>query len=84
MDQKQLNELSLEMRLVDAEGNEVAKCDMPYANLADFRKANGAPASVLLENLLGNLVNLAMYGPGGQGAGQNLPPRKPGGLDFNK
>lgn len=84
MDEHQLNGLKVEMRLTDAEGKELAKVDMPYEELGTFRKKNGAPPSVLLENLLNNLVNVALYGPDGIAGGTNLPPRKPGGLDFNR
>lgn len=84
MEEQQLNECKLVMSLVDKDGKEVANVDMQYAELGAFRKANGAPPSVLMENMLENLRNLALYGPGGQGAGEHLKPRKPGGVDFNR
>ena len=85
MEEHLLNECKLVMSLTDKDGKEIAKTDIPYAELGAFRKANGAPPSVLLENLLENLRNLALYGPDGKSeAKHNLPPRKPGGVDFNR
>ncbi len=84
MEEHKLNECKLEMSLKDKDGNELAKVDLQYAELGAFRKVNGAPPSVLLENMLENLRNLALYGPGGKSEACNLPPRKPGGVDFNR
>jgi len=84
MEDHLLNECTLVMSIKDKDGKEIAVSDIPYAELGAFRKANGAPPSVLLENLLENLRNLALYGPDGPGAGAHLKPRKPGGVDFNR
>ena len=81
---EELNKMKVELRLVDENGEEVAKVDIPYAEIGGFRKANGAPPSVLIQNMIDNLVNIAMYGPNGLSKGEPLPPRKPGGLDFNR
>ena len=76
MDQQQINALTFRMSMVDAEGNELTKLEIPYVELSAFRKANGAPPSLLIENMLGGLANKLMYGEGENKVA--LPPRKPG------
>lgn len=84
MTEQELNGCTLTLSILDGEGNEVAKAEVPYTEVANFRKQNGAPIGALLENMHTNVLNIALYGHGGQGGSEHLPPRKPGGMDFNR
>lgn len=78
MEENLLMEQTLTMTLTDKEGNVTAKIDMPYAQLANFRKTSGAPLSMLLDNMFNDVTSIALYGPNGKSELNNLPPRKPG------
>lgn len=84
MEEHLLNDCVLAITLTDAKGEKIASIDMPYKEIDEFRKKNSAPASALLESVLTNLVNIALYGPNGISDAKNLPPRKPGGDEFNR
>lgn len=84
MDENTLNDYTLAMTLTGPDGKEIARTDVKFSEIAQFRKTNGAPPSVLLDSMLQSVTNMALYGPDGiSPAKNNLPPRKPGGGDNN-
>jgi hypothetical protein len=76
-----IDNYTLRLSLLDENGNEVCKSDMLYGQIEVLRKTHGVGAGALLEQMLQDVMHQATAE---QDPDKKLPPRKPGGTDFNK
>jgi hypothetical protein len=76
-----IDNYTVRLSLLDEEGKEVAKSDMPYSDLEKVRKTHGVGYGTILEQTLQSMTQQATAGADQD---KNLQPRKPGGTDFNR
>lgn len=72
---------TLKLSLLDESGKEVFKSEMLYSQIEIVHKMYGVGAGTLLEQLLQDVLHQATTNADPD---KKLPPRKPGGTDFNK
>ena len=77
-----MENFTVSVTITDDSGQQVAVSSNTLAEFMAFTKKTGAPISALLDSMYNDAVNQAM--PAINPDAQQLPPRRPGGHEFNR